>query len=935
MIGSYAYVSSYQSGAAAHCTIDSTTVASIQLVVTRNVFAFCGSSAVVYAAQTTSVGNSVFGGCLSVRFGGSAHVDGVYGNAKGSIGPVFINDSSLVISDCAFSNCVALSQSGVTQGPSVAFGASLYVAASSALYVSNQSSNNIAVVGRVQTSNVTLHVSNSSFSASASMSSADACPFANTASSFGGAIYVALPEAGTSIQHCRFTNCSVAVTCASAKSASLAAGGALAVSSIGLGVLEVSGSVFRECFSTGSFSTTFLQVVGGAIAAFDTGNVLVSACSFSEFSLPYGLLHANSSGGTAVYVQGSHIFNVSDSIFSSLLDSPDQNFGAIKLQPNNFINAVFALYNCSIVASSSSLVLSSDGDSQVLVVIDQSNLSITKNVGTLFQTGRNTTFSGSNSFFQCPAHSFARFSRAQFITADCLQCSSGSYAVTPNVLGISALSSADDLSRLVQSCNSSCPFGISDCNTSVTVAEGFWAAFSPVFINDTISLHLTVAPCAQGYCCLNILGCNLSPPTFNGSVKSLNDTFDCGNGLQGVLCGECRHGYTRSLAFKGCIPNEVCERNIWWCSVVLVISCIGIALMLLLGISSADTSTGCISIVLFFLQLCQYAVPRLQTQFESSVSQVAVLQSLLSFVNNSCFSKDVSVVSLLAYRFLAAPAIGTTGVFMFLTAKYVMPRICCSEKMSRLVYGVCVQSIVVSTLSYGYSSMLVYLTSLATCQAVTYTNSSLPSFVLSVDGNVECYQWWQILCFVGLVLLLALPLSFLALLHKRFEKHLSARARSVLCNAFKPRFMWWGSLLMAYRLALLAASHFILLPMFASLATGAIVLSMLITSIYMRPWTASSAQFFDIVCSVALLGKITLAFGSNAAAAVARVPSSTSPLFAVLEDMKTFSAVLTVIPVALLFGYYFLHAGSEIWHWMQQRRSGELRHVLLQSIKRH
>jgi hypothetical protein len=368
---------------------------------------------------------------------------------------------------------------------------------------------------------------------------------------------------------------------------------------------------------------------------------------------------------------------------------------------------------------------------------------------------------------------------------------------------------------------------------------------------------------------------------------------------------------------------------------VLVISCIGIAIVLLLGISSADSSTGCISTVLFFLQMCQFAVPRLQTQFESSVSQVAVMQSLLSFVNNSCFSKHVSAVSLLAYRFLAAPAIGVTAVFMFLMAKYVMPRMCCSVIMSRLVHGVCVQSIVVSTLSYGYSSMLVYLTSLTTCQVVAFTNSSLPSFVLSVDGNVECYQWWQILCFVGLVLLLAVPLSFLALLHKRFERHLAARARSVLCNAFKPRFMWWGSLLMAYRLALLATSHFILLPMFASLATAAIVLSMLITSIYMRPWTALSAQFFDIVCSVALLGKITLAFGSNAAAAVARVPSSTSPLFAVLEGMKTFSAVLTVVPVVLLFGYYFLQAARELWQWLRQRKSGELHHVLLQSIKRH
>jgi hypothetical protein len=937
VIASYAYVNSIQSGAPTVCTMDATLVTSLQFVLTRCAFEACGSSAIVETAQTGSVGNSVFGGCASVRYGGSVYSYGVYGNVLGSIGGVFVDNSSHVISDCTFLNCIALSQSGFAYGRAAAYGGSLYIAVSSALYVSNSDPGNVAMMGPARTSNVTLDISNSSFSGSTSASNAQACVFANTTSALGGALYVEVPGAISAIiRQCSFRNCSASVGCSSFLSSSLAAGGAVAALNLGgAGALVMSNCGFSDCFSSGTNFTTYLQVVGGAVATFNTDIVRVSACSFKEFALPYGLLDANTSGGTAIYAYNIHNFNAGSSVFASSLGSPNQNFGVINVQSDIQANGTVTLVNCSVAALSSALVVFTRADTQVRVVIVDSVLGIASTPGSLFQTGSNAVFSGSEAVFRCPSGSYSRFSKSHIITADCSQCPSGSYAVTPSVLDISALNHADLLSQIVESCNSTCPFGISDCNTAVTVAEGFWGTFSPVFGNGRIELFLTVAPCSQGYCCQNINGCPLPPPIFNGSFVSLNDTFDCHNGLQGVLCGTCLEGYTRSLAFKGCIPNQLCEDNIGWSSFVLVVSIVGMAFALLLGAANAESSSGCASIVLFFLQMTQFAVPQQQVPFESAVTQVAFLQSLLSFAHNSCFTKDVSAASLIAYRLFSAPAIGTTAVLLFIAFKYLaarIPQLRPSVMISQFLDGICVQAIVLSTLSFGYSSLLVYMTTLTACQVVPFANASLPSFVLSIDGNIECYQWWQLLCFAGLVCAAALPLSFTALLSKRYEKHLDIRARHVICSAFKPRFYWWGSVLMTYRLFMLAASTFVLQRMQACLCTGAIVLTMLVVGIYVSPWKRHSAHIFDVTCSAALLAKIVLAFGSSSVASVARAPSPSSPLVGVLQGMETASATLTMLPVAMLLVVYSLRWMRQLRQCVRRGKRNTLTHVLLHSI---
>ena len=137
---------------------------------------------------------------------------------------------------------------------------------------------------------------------------------------------------------------------------------------------------------------------------------------------------------------------------------------------------------------------------------------------------------------------------------------------------------------------------------------------------------------------------------------------------------------------------------------------------------------------------------------------------------------------------------------------------------------------------------------------------------------------------------------------------------------------------MTYRLFMLAASTFVLQRMIAYLCTGAIVLTMLVVGIYVRPWRQPSAHIFDVTCSAALLAKIMLTFGSSSVASVALAPSPSSPLVGVPQGMETASTTLTMLPVALLLVVYLLRWTRELRQCVRRGKSNMLTHVLLHSI---
>lgn len=228
-------------------------------------------------------------------------------------------------------------------------------------------------------------------------------------------------------------------------------------------------------------------------------------------------------------------------------------------------------------------------------------------------------------------------------------------------------------------------------------------------------------------------------------------------------------------------------------------------------------------------------------------------------------------------------------------------------KKVRYSFGfLCVQAVTASTLAFGYSTFLVHLSEVANCQSIVFANASTPSLVLTVDGNIPCYQWWQYVAIVFLACLAALPAAFCIVLSSKFKisNRVDSRTRDLLCSCFVPSCSLWSPLQMIFRLLMALVSSLVSDRVIALIIMFVIVLVMMLMSLYFRPWRVSYAQFLDVLCYTCLIIKIALSLSSSTVTAVARSPVSHSPITMILRDFVVADAFLQMLPVVILLAIY-------------------------------
>lgn len=195
-----------------------------------------------------------------------------------------------------------------------------------------------------------------------------------------------------------------------------------------------------------------------------------------------------------------------------------------------------------------------------------------------------------------------------------------------------------------------------------------------------------------------------------------------------------------------------------------------------------------------------------------------------------------------AGRLLAVPFVWLVAVALVVFLKCF--RSCVSSNLGtrfktvRHEFGfLCVQAVTASTLAFGYSTFLVHLSQLAKCQSIDFANASTPSLVLSVDGNISCYQWWQVVAIVLLACLAALPAAFCILLSSKFKisRRIDSRTRDLLCSCFVPTCSLWSPLQMIYRLLMALVSSLVSNRVVSLMIMFVIVLVMILMSLYCRP----------------------------------------------------------------------------------------------------
>ncbi len=123
---------------------------------------------------------------------------------------------------------------------------------------------------------------------------------------------------------------------------------------------------------------------------------------------------------------------------------------------------------------------------------------------------------------------------------------------------------------------------------------------------------------------------------------------------------------------------------------------------------------------------------------------------------------------------------------------------------------------------------------------------------------------------------------------------------------------------MIYRLLMALVSSLVSNRVVALMIMFAIVLVMMLMSLYFRPWRVPYAQSLDVLCYACLIIKIALSLSSSTVTAVARSPVSRSPITKMLDDFVVADACLQMFPVVILLAIYVVLVTRALQHWRRQ-----------------
>jgi hypothetical protein len=162
----------------------------------------------------------------------------------------------------------------------------------------------------------------------------------------------------------------------------------------------------------------------------------------------------------------------------------------------------------------------------------------------------------------------------------CTPCPAGTYAL------YGGYSNGAPGSATNPTC-SSCPFGGSCINGSVSAQPGYWGA-------PSTSGVVAFALCPSGYCCSSRVNC----VTYNS----------CAGARTGVLCGDCAPGYVEAIGSSLCVHKSACARGkaLFWS--IFVVAMFLDAMIQLAFVSdvwnpSAVKPDATIKCLLYFLQV--------------------------------------------------------------------------------------------------------------------------------------------------------------------------------------------------------------------------------------------------------------------------------------------------------------------------------------------
>ncbi|RMX61169.1 hypothetical protein pdam_00005651, partial [Pocillopora damicornis] len=493
-----------------------------------------------------------------------------------------------------------------------------------------------------------------------------------------------------------------------------------------------------------------------------------------------------------------------------------------------------------------------------------------------------------------------------------------------------------------------CPYGATCENGDIEAQENFWGCYS-----SPLSTKLEFHPCPLEYC---------RPPTrpntyaFNG----------CHGSRTGVLCGQCTEGFSEDLYSTSCREREKCHDHWFWIASLIYVIMLSLYLVFKPPIfpwlyrqclwfrkksnssqrqaaphegNDEEHDAGYFKTIFYFYQVAEILMIKSPEAALHIVPFVTPVIALFNFqirtINGSigCPFPGFNVVTkelFLCLKFLAT----LLSIAIIYAIHRVISRFRHIPKPSLTLY----LAVVLETLLLGYETLADTSLKLMHCVPVGR------EWRLFIDGNIPCWQWWQymqivfILVFIiPLVLVLfwgslmlskdklsakefltscAFPLPFLFIWLYRYvfkkpsfhgfelfwgNTHDAEEIKKVLHDPFRPPCgddhgtLYWESVLTGRRFLLLTIRNFITDPLTRFICLDFACVVTLVHHLVSRPFRDRKANICEALSLMSLVAICT--FNLAEVTLIAQGLEPTGPrenLFYALEWMEV--ALLGFLP---------------------------------------
>ena len=307
-----------------------------------------------------------------------------------------------------------------------------------------------------------------------------------------------------------------------------------------------------------------------------------------------------------------------------------------------------------------------------------------------------------------------------------------------------------------------CPYGATCENGNIVAKDNFWG-----FHISKRQPNLQFIPCPAEYC--------------KTSIYPVNYTYinGCHGNRSGVLCGQCSEGYSEALYSTSCRMKEKCKDHWFWMASFIYVLAFALYFVFKPPIfsflnrqslwfinthnndrrqtspdeeSNAKHDAGYLKIIFYFYQVAELVMVKSPESVLQMVPFIPVVIALFNFQVKTmdgsigCPFPGLNAVTkelFLCLKFLATLlSIGFIHVIHGGISKcFYLP------KPSMSLY----LAVALETLLLGYETLADTTLKLMHCVPIGQ------DWHLFVDGNIQCWQWWQYL-FIVFIVVFVIPL---------------------------------------------------------------------------------------------------------------------------------------------------------------------------------